>query len=192
MFAKPAHEDNVVWKKLYTPHDDVIKWKYFPRYWPFVRGIRWIPRTNTSDAELWFYFDLRLNKRLSKQLWSWWFKTPSHPVWRHCIFLHYFMALTYSVTSWRTGFAFSKLGMHISTVQMYGKFGCMGIGNMLPFEMKAQQFLHVCINSEVFWHRKEVDASLYWWVASLSSEHFQMLAYGNKTDNLGCNCPWIY
>ena len=29
-------------------HDDVIKWKHFPRYWPFVRGIhrsRWIPRT---------------------------------------------------------------------------------------------------------------------------------------------------
>ena len=23
-------------------HDDVIKWKHFPRYWPFVRGIhRW-------------------------------------------------------------------------------------------------------------------------------------------------------
>ena len=20
-------------------HDDVIKWKQFPRYWPFVRGI---------------------------------------------------------------------------------------------------------------------------------------------------------
>ena len=37
-------------------HDDVIKWKYFPRYWPFVRGIhrsRWIPRTKASDAELW-------------------------------------------------------------------------------------------------------------------------------------------
>ena len=24
-------------------HDDVIKWKHFPRYWPFVRGIRWSP-----------------------------------------------------------------------------------------------------------------------------------------------------
>ena len=24
-------------------HDDVIKWKHFPRYWPFVRGIhRWL------------------------------------------------------------------------------------------------------------------------------------------------------
>ena len=29
-------------------------------------------------------FDLRLNKRLSKQLWGRWFKTPSRPIWRHC------------------------------------------------------------------------------------------------------------
>ena len=24
-------------------HDDVIKWKYFPRYWPFVRGVHRSP-----------------------------------------------------------------------------------------------------------------------------------------------------
>ena len=24
-------------------HADVIKWKHFPRYWPFVRGIHWSP-----------------------------------------------------------------------------------------------------------------------------------------------------
>ena len=24
---------------IYNTHDDVIKWKHFPRYWPFVRGI---------------------------------------------------------------------------------------------------------------------------------------------------------
>ena len=24
---------------IYRFHDDVIKWKHFPRYWPFVRGI---------------------------------------------------------------------------------------------------------------------------------------------------------
>ena len=29
-------------------------------------------------------FDLRLNKRLSKRSWGWWFETPSHPLWRHC------------------------------------------------------------------------------------------------------------
>ena len=29
-------------------------------------------------------FDLRLNKRLSKQSWDWWSETPSPPFWRHC------------------------------------------------------------------------------------------------------------
>ena len=27
----------------YISHDDVIKWKHFPRYWPFVRGIHRYP-----------------------------------------------------------------------------------------------------------------------------------------------------
>ena len=30
------------------------------------------------------FFDLRLNKRLSKQSWGWWFETLSCPLWRHC------------------------------------------------------------------------------------------------------------
>ena len=29
--------DAVVWSPV--GHDDVIKWKHFPRYWPFVRRI---------------------------------------------------------------------------------------------------------------------------------------------------------
>ena len=29
------------------------------------------------------FFDLRLNKRLSKQSWDWWYETPSYPLWRH-------------------------------------------------------------------------------------------------------------
>ena len=48
-------------------HDNVIKWKHFPRNWPFVRGIhRSRPVTRSFDV----FFDLRLNKRLSKQLWG--------------------------------------------------------------------------------------------------------------------------
>ena len=27
------------WRTGYPIHDDVIKWKHFPRYWPFMRGI---------------------------------------------------------------------------------------------------------------------------------------------------------
>ena len=41
------------------------------------------PRTKASDAELWFFIDLRLNKRLSKQSRHRWFETPSRSLWRH-------------------------------------------------------------------------------------------------------------
>ena len=37
------------------------------------------PVTRSFDA----FFDLRLNKRLSKQSWGWWFETLSRPLWRH-------------------------------------------------------------------------------------------------------------
>ena len=30
------------------------------------------------------FFDLRPNKRLSKQWWGWWFETLPSPLWRHC------------------------------------------------------------------------------------------------------------
>ena len=30
------------------------------------------------------FFDLHLNKWLSKQWRGWWFETLSHPLWRHC------------------------------------------------------------------------------------------------------------
>ena len=68
-------------------HDDIIKWKYFsallaicvenspvPNEFPTQR-----PVTLSFDV----FFDLRLNKRLSKQSWGWWLETLSHPLWRH-------------------------------------------------------------------------------------------------------------
>ena len=30
------------------------------------------------------FFELRLNKRMSKQPWGWWFETLSWSLWRHC------------------------------------------------------------------------------------------------------------
>ena len=38
------------------------------------------PVTRSFDV----FFDLRLNKWLSKQWWGWWFEMLSHPLWRHC------------------------------------------------------------------------------------------------------------
>ena len=43
-------------------------------------GHQWIPLTRPVTRS----FDLRLNKRLSKQSWGWWFETPSRSLWRHC------------------------------------------------------------------------------------------------------------
>ena len=64
----------------FTPtfHDDVMKWKYFPRYWPFVRGIHRStggfpsqrPVTRSFDA----FFYLRLTKRFSKHSGRRWFR----------------------------------------------------------------------------------------------------------------------
>ena len=39
------------------------------------------PVTQSFDV----FFDWRLNKRLNKQSWDWWFETPSCPLWRHSI-----------------------------------------------------------------------------------------------------------
>ena len=38
------------------------------------------PVTRSFDV----FFDLRPNKRLSKQSWGWWFETLSRSLWRHC------------------------------------------------------------------------------------------------------------
>ena len=69
-------------------HDDVMKWKHFPRYWRFVRGIPRSP-ANYPHKGQWhgaFKFSLicALNKRMSKQSWGWWFETLSRSLWRHC------------------------------------------------------------------------------------------------------------
>ena len=41
------------------------------------------PATRSFDI----FFDLHLNKRLSRQSRRWWFETPSRPLWRHCYIL---------------------------------------------------------------------------------------------------------
>ena len=78
-----------------APHDDVIKWKHFPRYWPFMQGIHRPPVHSPSQMPVTRSFDVlfdpRLNKRLSKPLWGWWFEMPSCSLWRHCNKLHRYL-----------------------------------------------------------------------------------------------------
>ena len=36
---------------IIAPHDDVIKWKHFPRYWPFVQGIHRSPMNSPHKGQ---------------------------------------------------------------------------------------------------------------------------------------------
>ena len=68
------------------PHDDVIKCKHFPRYWPFVRGIHRSPVNSALKCQ-WcgaLMFSLICVWINGKQSWGWWFETLSRPLWRHC------------------------------------------------------------------------------------------------------------
>ena len=50
------HQENFV---LYH---DVVKWKYFPRYWPFVRGIHRSP-VNSPHTEIWSFLSASPEKK---------------------------------------------------------------------------------------------------------------------------------
>ena len=65
---------NVVWvhfgqkdtEYLDDYHHDVIKWKYFPRYWPFVRGIQ---RSPVIYFNLFIFIPLQHNKSIALKLY---------------------------------------------------------------------------------------------------------------------------
>ena len=74
------------------PFDDVITWwrhqmETFSALLAICAGNSPVPgdfptqRPVTRSFDV--YFDLRPDKRLSKQSWGWWFETLSHSLWRH-------------------------------------------------------------------------------------------------------------
>ena len=94
-------------------HDDIIKWKHFPRYWSFVREFTGIPAQRPVTWSFDVFFNLRLNKRLRKQSRGWWFETPSCSLWRHCDVKHF---TADDVTKWRKHFVVNITTQYISTL----------------------------------------------------------------------------
>ena len=83
-------------------------------------GPRWIPHTKASNAELWCFLDLRLNKWLSKQAWGWWFETPSCPLWRHCKGRDVTWELAY--WSWDKWLSFCKQHFKVHFIEYMNSF----------------------------------------------------------------------
>ena len=90
------------------------------------------PVTRSFDV----FFDLRLNKRVSKQPSGWWFETLSRSLWRHCnVFMCFcwFWAIIY-VTQY-----------HISQPDEYACINPMNLLRTDPNENKPKQNITVCI-----------------------------------------------
>ena len=74
-------------QKIHFIHDDVIKWKHFPRYYPFVRGIRRSPVNYPHKGQwrgaLMVSLICALNRQLSIQSYR---KVGDlrRSLWRHC------------------------------------------------------------------------------------------------------------
>ena len=54
------------------------------------------PSQRPVTRSFYVYFDLRLNKRLSKQSWCRWFEVPLHSLWHHCNDYHHFIQTSMS------------------------------------------------------------------------------------------------
>ena len=84
---------------FYVHYDDVIKWKHFPRYWPFVLGIHRSP-VNSPHKGQWrgaLMFSL-ISAWINGWLyewWGWWSETPTRSLWRQCN-VCYLFSLSYS------------------------------------------------------------------------------------------------
>ena len=65
------------------------------------------PATRPVTRSFDIFFDLRLNKRLSKLWWGWWFESPSCPLWRHsngCVVSPIQVTYVYGTGPWKSKF----------------------------------------------------------------------------------------
>ena len=87
LYLKPRSSVYVIYRDYCDKHDDVIEWKHFFALLALCAGNSPVtgefpaqrPVTRSFDV----FCDLRLNKRLSKQSWGWWFEMLSWSLWRH-------------------------------------------------------------------------------------------------------------
>ena len=120
-------------------HDDVIKWKHFPRYWPFVTGEFPAQRSVTRSFDV--FYDLRLNERLRKQSRSWWFKTPSSSS-------HYDV----TVMEWNA-LRQGTLGAHSLSVKICG----LGEHLVLVAIARSKISTSVIVNVNTWWPTTNID-----------------------------------
>ena len=94
------------------------------------------PMTRSFDV----FFDLRLNKRLSKHSWGWWFETPSCPIWRHCNVKWSTMSSPVRASRyWDFRFRFSNALEHERNGHNFDIFKCIFYRKYLCFDTNSTE-----------------------------------------------------
>ena len=131
-------------------------------------------RPVTRSFDVIFY--LRLNKRLSKLPWGWWFETPSWSLWRHCnVFI--ILYLRYKTIK----YTHNKKPKHQLQWNSYGPDfvsfcpfeACSVIGAIFGLYAKYCYDWPCHIDNQL--HR--------WYWDSYNNDHFGIVKYQNHTAN---------
>ena len=133
-------------------------------------GPRWIPRTQRRADVL---FDMRLNKRLSKQWRGWWFETLSRPLWWHRNYRLVAMDILtpmisqvylrwFQITRWRqdmeTFYALLNFCVHwwkgaVPVMRSSGVFFVISLGKLLSKQLSFRSFETPCDCNDKLWDR---------------------------------------
>ena len=113
------------------------------------------PVTRNFDV----FFDLSLNKRLSKQSWGWWSETPSSSLWRHSNeIVPLLLKAQYGINTWSKTF-----------VRYHGNF--TNIISLMIICLHSKIWIHLSIICKLFKHMWSHNAlNLF-----IRSEVFQMV-----------------
>ena len=138
----------------------------------FVWGIHRAPTQRPVTRSFDIFFDLRLNKRSSKQSWGWWFGTPSRPLWHHpnefetcwtdrsltCYWMLLFVLFIRQAISGKDQW------------QVTGPYG------LQSFWSKPEQWLHWSGSTEISWNLGFfTDPICYYWFRWCNRTWFQMI-----------------
>ena len=141
------------------------------------------PVTRSFDV----FFDLGLNKRLSKQPWGWWFKTPSWSLWRQCNASSSKRSPMVWTKSWLNLQYNKQLGRQFLSIRLILKERPLML-SLYVWRLVCLHTFYLVISDKtrafcIFFHNKTTHA--YFKVCSLASKRRQVVIF-SKPWNIAC------
>ena len=128
-------------------HDDYIKWKHIPRYWPFVRGIQLLPENFPHKGQ-------RRGASMFSLVCAWtkcfannWdagdLETTSRSLWRHCNVMHSTVAVVNQNPWWWPNY----LSQNIPVSAQEGLYQPVCLSYLLPLRASIPWVLKYLLDS---------------------------------------------